>query len=85
MLAQLLILSIIHGSGQVLAASPASVSPTTVPTAVPNVTASLNSLLPSQAPLPPKQAWCPSDIFCPGSVSDIIVDQSFFDDADKPC
>ena len=78
MLTQLLLLSIIHGSSQILAASPASVSPATVPTAVPNVTASLNALLPSQAPLPPKQAWCPSDIFCAGSVSDTLLLTRFF-------
>ena len=44
-------------------------SSSTVSTAVPSPTVSLNALLPSQVAPPPKQSWCPSDIFCPGAVS----------------
>ncbi|KAF8955266.1 trehalase [Flammula alnicola] len=40
----------------------------TIVTSVPSATAALDSALPSQEPLPPKQAWCPSDIFCAGSL-----------------
>lgn len=29
----------------------------------------LNANVPKQVPLPPKQAWCPSEIFCAGAVS----------------
>ena len=41
---------------------------TTVATAVPSPSSPLASPLPSQVALPPKQAWCPSQIFCAGSV-----------------
>lgn len=41
----------------------------TVSTAVPSPTAPLTNTLPSQAPLPPRQEWCPSEIFCAGTVS----------------
>ena len=37
--------------------------------AAPAPTAPLTNTLPSQVPLPPKQAWCPSEIFCAGEVS----------------
>jgi alpha,alpha-trehalase len=37
-------------------------------TATPSVTAQLTAILPSQAALPPAQAWCPSQIFCAGKV-----------------
>ncbi|KAI0053998.1 glycoside hydrolase family 37 protein [Auriscalpium vulgare] len=40
----------------------------TLQTSVASPTASLDASLPSQAPLPPIQAWCPSDIFCAGSI-----------------
>ncbi len=61
---------IVHGLlPRVIADPTSSVSATTVSTAVPSVSASLNAPLPSQASLPPKQAWCPSEIFCAGAVS----------------
>jgi len=31
-------------------------------------TAPLTATLPSQVPVPPVQAWCPSEIFCAGAV-----------------
>ncbi|KAH6912593.1 trehalase [Coprinopsis sp. MPI-PUGE-AT-0042] len=37
-------------------------------TATPSPSASLDAPLPSQVALPPKQAWCPSDIFCAGEL-----------------
>lgn len=40
----------------------------TVQTAVPSPSAALGDPLPSQASLPPKQSWCPSEIFCAGPV-----------------
>ena|SRR6267154_4683292 len=36
-------------------------------TSVASPMASLSATLPSQVPLPPLQAWCPSKIFCPWS------------------
>jgi len=52
----------------------------TVTTAIPSATASDNVVLPSQADLPPEQPWCPSEVFCPGSVSVfyLIVREIFF-------
>ena len=50
------------------AAAPTTPPNVTATTAVPSPTASLASSLPSQDPLPSKQAWCPSEIFCPGAV-----------------
>ena len=41
----------------------------TISTTVPSPTAPLTSDLPDQVALPPKQAWCPSEIFCAGEVS----------------
>ncbi|GJE92605.1 glycoside hydrolase family 37 protein [Phanerochaete sordida] len=40
----------------------------TLSTATPAPTAPLTNTLPSQVPLPPKQAWCPSEIFCAGEL-----------------
>jgi len=37
-----------------------------VSTSIPSPTGAPNSILPSQAPLPPKQAWFPGELFCPG-------------------
>ena len=58
---------------QGVASQSTAVAPTTPPnitvtTAVPSPTAPSASLLPSQVALPPVQAWCPSEIFCAGSV-----------------
>lgn len=66
-----------HGMPQPQAASSATVPSGAVTTGVPSITIStavaspsvpLESLLPSQVPLPPKQAWCPSEIFCAGQL-----------------
>ena len=46
--------------------------PITQVTSVASPTASLSATLPSQVPLPPPQAWCPSKIFCPGAVRHVI-------------
>lgn len=40
----------------------------TYSTVVASPTVSLTNALPSQVPLPPKQDWCPSEIFCAGQV-----------------
>ena len=45
---------------------------TSISTSTPSPTSASNSLLPSQAPLPPKQAWCPSEIFCAGAMLQAI-------------
>ena len=50
-------------------ASAITVVPTlTESTAIASPTAPLTATLPSQVPLPPVQAWCPSEIFCAGAV-----------------
>ncbi|KAI0076715.1 glycoside hydrolase family 37 protein [Panus rudis PR-1116 ss-1] len=65
-----------------------SVLSETVSTVVPSPTASLTSTLPSQVPLPPKQDWCPSEIFCAGellqtvNVAQLYADPKTF--VDKP-
>jgi alpha,alpha-trehalase len=51
---------------------------TTPVTAVASPTASLSATLPSQVPLPPPQAWCPSKIFCPGAVRHVIPTAFWF-------
>ena len=45
----------------------------TISTAVASPSVPLSSSLPSQVPLPPTQAWCPSKIFCAGEVSAVDV------------
>ncbi|KAI0354813.1 glycoside hydrolase [Trametes cingulata] len=40
----------------------------TISTAVASPSVPLSSALPSQVPLPPTQAWCPSRIFCAGAL-----------------
>ncbi|KAI0298093.1 glycoside hydrolase [Multifurca ochricompacta] len=60
----------------------------TLATSVASPTASLTATLPSQVALPPVQAWCPSEIFCPGAllqtvnVAELWSDQKTF--VDKP-
>ncbi|KAF5315219.1 hypothetical protein D9619_007257 [Psilocybe cf. subviscida] len=60
----------------------------TIATASPVATASLSQTLPSQVALSPKQAWCPSDIFCAGALLQTVnVAHLFPDDktfVDKP-
>lgn len=67
---------------------PTSNSDTTVSTATPSVTGSLDQPLPSQAVLPPDQAWCPSEIFCAGRILQTInIAQPYADSktiVDKP-
>ncbi|CDO72204.1 Glycoside Hydrolase Family 37 protein [Trametes cinnabarina] len=49
--------------------SSATTPPTiTISTAVASPSVPLSSPIPSQVPLPPKQAWCPSRIFCAGEL-----------------
>ncbi|KAF5346662.1 hypothetical protein D9758_013212 [Tetrapyrgos nigripes] len=60
----------------------------TLSTVIASPSAPLSQPLPSQVPLPPKQAWCPSEIFCAGpllqtvNVANIYVDPKTF--VDKP-
>ncbi|KJA17435.1 glycoside hydrolase family 37 protein [Hypholoma sublateritium FD-334 SS-4] len=60
----------------------------TIITSVPSATAALGSDLPSQESLPPKQAWCPSEIFCAGSVLQTVGIANLYPDdktfVDKP-
>ncbi|KAF8272594.1 glycoside hydrolase [Lactarius quietus] len=57
-------------------------------TSVASPTAPLTATLPSQVPLPPVQAWCPSEIFCAGAllqtvnIADLWSDPKTF--VDKP-
>jgi alpha,alpha-trehalase len=44
----------------------------TLVTSVASPTAPLTATLPSQVPLPPVQAWCPSEIFCAGAVRHVF-------------
>ncbi|KAF9568772.1 trehalase [Agrocybe pediades] len=77
-------------ASQATATAPGStgVTPLTVATAVPSPSAPLDSPLPSQVALPPKQAWCPSEIFCAGPLLQTVnVAHLFPDDktfVDKP-
>ncbi|KAH9850179.1 glycoside hydrolase [Lenzites betulinus] len=51
------------------APSSATSPPTvTISTAVASPSVALSATLPSQVPLPPTQAWCPSHIFCAGAL-----------------
>ncbi|KAK7689932.1 hypothetical protein QCA50_006571 [Cerrena zonata] len=60
----------------------------TLSTAVASPTVALSSALPSQIPLPPKQPWCPSEIFCAGqllqtvNIAGVYADPKTF--VDKP-
>ncbi|PPQ65887.1 hypothetical protein CVT26_000907 [Gymnopilus dilepis] len=60
----------------------------TLSTAVASATAATSSQLPSQVPLPPKQAWCPSEIFCAGPLLQTVAVANLFPDdktfVDKP-
>ncbi|ESK84799.1 glycoside hydrolase family 37 protein [Moniliophthora roreri MCA 2997] len=66
----------------------ASVSQIPVSTVVASPSAAPTSLLPSQVPLPPRQSWCPSEIFCAGpllqsvNLANLFPDQKTF--VDKP-
>jgi len=60
----------------------------TLSTSVPAPTIPLSNDVPSQAPLPPVQAWCPSKIFCAGSLLQTVNVASIYADpktfVDKP-
>ena len=60
-------------SSESLVGTSTGVPTITVSTAVPSPSASLGSVLPSQAALPPVQAWCPSEIFCAGPVGFVCL------------
>jgi alpha,alpha-trehalase len=60
----------LQGATVALAQSTVTAPPSlTFTTAIPSATTSDGAVLPSQVALPPKQPWCPSEIFCAGSVS----------------
>ncbi|KAJ7205259.1 trehalase [Mycena pura] len=65
-----------------------AVSQIVVTTATATPSGSASALLPSQAALPPKQAWCPSDIFCAGPLLQTLNLAGIFADpktiVDKP-
>ncbi|KAG6910655.1 hypothetical protein DXG01_008699 [Tephrocybe rancida] len=71
-----------------LAGAQTSVSSVSVATATPSLSVAVGDALPTQAGLPPKQAWCPSEIFCAGellqtvNVAHLYPDDKTF--ADKP-
>ncbi|EEB93075.1 hypothetical protein MPER_08319 [Moniliophthora perniciosa FA553] len=78
-------------SPTILAQTPttdASISQIPVSTVVASPSAAPTSPLPSQVPLPPRQSWCPSDIFCPGpllqsaNLANLFSDPKTF--VDKP-
>ncbi|KAF8627421.1 hypothetical protein AX17_006236 [Amanita inopinata Kibby_2008] len=84
---QYLTLAVLTGAlGAVNAQS--SASSTTVSTAVASASVALSSPLPSQASTPPKQSWCPSEIFCAGPLLQTVNIAHLFPDdktfADKP-
>ncbi|OBZ71163.1 Trehalase [Grifola frondosa] len=68
--------------------SSAALPSITVSTAVASPTVPLSSTLPSQVPLPPVQAWCPSQIFCAGALLQTVnLAQAYSDPktfVDKP-
>ncbi|KAF8194392.1 Six-hairpin glycosidase-like protein [Mycena galopus ATCC 62051] len=70
------------------AQSSVSVSQVIVPTAVATPSGSASALLPSQAPLPPPQSWCPSTVFCAGPLLQTLNLAGIFTDpktiVDKP-
>lgn len=55
---------------QTITSAPAStaVSAINIPTSAASPTVPLSNIIPSQFPLPPVQAWCPSQIFCAGAL-----------------
>lgn len=65
-----------------------AVSTISVSTVIASPSSSPDEPLPSEVDLPPKQAWCPGDIFCAGAllqtvnVANLYVDQKTF--TDKP-
>ncbi|KAG6379466.1 hypothetical protein JVT61DRAFT_11947 [Boletus reticuloceps] len=65
-----------------------SVPTVIISTSVPSPTVPLNSLVPSQAVLPPVQPWCIGQIFCPGQLLQIVNLAQPYSDAktivDKP-
>ncbi|KAG6889631.1 hypothetical protein C0992_004522 [Termitomyces sp. T32_za158] len=71
-----------------LAAAQTSVSSVSVTTAIPSLSVSPADALPTQVALPPKQAWCPSEIFCAGqllqtvNIAHLYTDDKTF--VDKP-
>ncbi|KAF9018966.1 glycoside hydrolase family 37 protein [Hymenopellis radicata] len=65
-----------------------SISTVSVSTVVASPSASLDSPLPSQVPLPPPQAWCPSELFCAGEILQTVNIAGLYADpktfVDKP-
>ncbi|KAI9454058.1 trehalase [Lactarius psammicola] len=60
----------------------------TLVTSIASPTAPLTATLPSQVPLPPVQAWCPSEIFCAGALLQTVNVAKLWSDpktfVDKP-
>lgn len=65
--------------------APSSSIVAAIQTAIPQPIALLDSTSPSQVPLPPKQSWCPSEIYCAGSVSNNFQVHVHTDLTDELC
>ncbi|KAF8993496.1 glycoside hydrolase family 37 protein [Cyathus striatus] len=83
--------AVYSASGSSASSSFSTAAPSiTISTATPVATASLQSDLPSQAPDPPKQDWCPSEIFCAGpllqtvNIAHLFADDKTFADKASP-
>ncbi|TFK27682.1 trehalase [Coprinopsis marcescibilis] len=78
-------------AGHALAQNSSEPPTITVVTARPTPSAPLDQTLPSQAALPPRQEWCPSEIFCAGPLLQTVNvahvypdDKTFIDKASSP-
>jgi hypothetical protein len=58
---------------------------TTVQTSLPSPTSPLNATVPNISPQAPKQAWCPSNIFCNGEVSSYSLAASMAGSSGSVC
>lgn len=66
-----------QGASSVTAPPSLSSEAATFSTATPSPTLPLSASVPSGVPLPPVQAWCPSQIFCAGEVRAFFQENTF--------